>query len=452
MKLTRYKSAVWFLLAAGFFVSACTRLSAQQNPDVTVWEREYADRIIEQAEANRKRSADDFKFTNPDYVVFLPKNDPNTLGDMYNDHFQVFDSPKNDTLFVVWTQASMEGALDMHVSFARSFDRGASWEPPRVIAGYATVAEGKASGGATAAWGFPLVSKSGRIYLLYNQFVPGIVSTNRQHTGLLRGIYSDDDGVTWSQPETIPMPRTANDSVNPDILPEWVVWQKPLRLAADGKYMVGMTRYMPPELHKKRRTAVEFLRFENIDDDPAASAIKISWFAQNKEIISIGAYTEEPAPVKLPDGRLFSILRTGIGSPCWTISADGGETWSQPEKLLNRDGGEPFLHPISPCPLYDRRGNEAASGEYFAFVHNTFNFEDKNPWQNRGPLYLIAGKYHEGAKQPIWFESAPKLFVNRPNGQSFYTSCTLENGVQVLWYADQKYYLLGKKIDDSWFE
>ena len=451
MKFSAIKPLALFFASIAVFLAGAP-LIAQQNADVDVWEREYAERIVQRVKANRGRAADDIQFTKPDFVVYAPKCDPNLLGDMYNDHFQVFESPRCDTLFVVWTQASIEGALDMHFCFARSFDRGKTWETPRVLGGNATVAEGKASGGATAAWVFPLVSKSGRIYLLYNQFVPGIVSTNRQHTGLMRGIFSDDDGATWSEPETIPMPRSANDSSNPDILPEWVIWQKPLRLAADGRYLVGMTRYMPPEFHKKRRTAVEFLRFENIDSDPAVSAIQIAWFAQNEKTISVGAYTEEPAPVKLPDGRLFSLLRTGTGYPCWTVSADGGETWSAPEKLLDRDGGKPFLHPVSPCPIYDRRGNEAASGEYFAFVHNAFNFEDKNPWQNRGPLYLIAGKYHEGAAQPVWFERPPKLFVNRPSGQSFYTSCTLEDGVQVLWYADQKYYLLGKKIGGEWFE
>ena len=53
--------------------------------------------------------------------------------------------------------------------------------------------------------------------------------------------------------------------------------------------------------------------------------------------------------------------------------------------------------------------------------------------------------------QPIWF-APPKLFINRPAGNSFYTSSTQVNGRCVLWYNDQKYYLLGKVIDEGWFK
>ena len=248
------------------------------------------------------------------------------------------------------------------------------------------------------------------------------------------------------------MPRTKNDAGNPDILPEWVVWQRPLRLAPGDRFLVGMTRQFAPEFHHQRHSAVEFLRFDNLDEDPPVRDLAIRYFAQDDDIVSIGAYTEEASIVKLPDGRLFALLRTGTGHPCWIVSADGGQTWSKPEFLLDRDGGKPFLHPIAPCPIYDRRGNTAGSGEYFAYVHNTFDFNDKNPWQNRGPLYLIAGRYHEGAKQPIWFEAEPKLFLNRPTAQALYTSTVYWDGVPILWYGDQKFYLLGKRINDSWFD
>jgi hypothetical protein len=66
-------------------------------------------------------------------------------------------------------------------------------------------------------------------------------------------------------------------------------------------------------------------------------------------------------------------------------------------------------------------------------------------------LFLIAGTYQAGAKQPIWF-GEPQLFANRPSGNSFYTSSTQVDGKAVLWYPDQKFYLLGRYINDSWFE
>jgi len=440
------RTSFFFFLISSLTVSVG---SAQQSSDLNDWKNEYAKRIESTLNARRAQKPTfekDVQTTNPDFIVYIPKVEPEKLGDCYNDHFQVFEGP-NSILFATTCQATCEGALDQHVAMFRSFDKGKTWSEPKVLAGPETMD----SDVPIASWGFAMVSKSGRIYVIYNQYQQGKVSTNRQHTGWMTGIYSDDLGETWSEPETIHQPRTTNDSPDEAIPPEWVVWQKPLRLAKDGKYLVGVTRYAAPQFHSKYRTVTEFIRFENIDDDPESKDLIVSWFMTDDSVLQKGVYCEEPSIVMLPDGRLFSLLRTGIGYPCWSTSSDGGETWTQPEILLDRDGGAPFLHPVSPCPIYDWKGAEAASGYYYAFVHNKFDFTDKNPWQNRGPLFLIAGTYQAGAKQPIWF-GEPQLFANRPSGNSFYTSSTQVDGKAVLWYPDQKFYLLGRYINDSWFE
>ena len=425
---------------------------AQQKADVESWRAEYADRVkstVERRLVQKPKFAEDVLFSKPDYIVFIPSVDADELGDTYNDHFQVFDKP-NGKLFALWCQATVEGALDQHVTFSRSFDKGKTWEPPRVLAGNRTIAEGFANGGAIASWAFPLVSQSGRIYILYNQYIPGKVSTNRQHTGLMMGIYSDDDGETWTQPETIAIPHTDNDSPDTSIPPEWVVWQKPLRLGKNGNYLVGVTRYAHPSMHSKYRTVTEFIHFDNVDKNPPIKDFIVRWVHTNDKVLHVGVHCEEPAIVKLPDGRLFCVLRTGAGSPYWTQSKDDGETWSEPKPLLTKDGGEPIPHPVSPCPMYDAKGNEAASGLYFFLAHNTFDKANKNPWQNRGPLFFFAGRYQKGAEQPVWFD-APKRFIDRPSNNSFYTSLTVLDGKTVLWYPDQKFYLLGKYIDEQYF-
>lgn len=61
----------------------------------------------------------------------------------------------------------------------------------------------------------------------------------------------------------------------------------------------------------------------------------------------------------------------------------------------------------------------------------------------------IVSTFVAGAEQPIRF-ATPKLFIDRPSGNSFYTSSTQVSGKCVLWYNDQKRYLLGKVIDESW--
>lgn len=422
---------------------------AQQSANVDDWRAEYSERVkttIERRLKEKTNFLNDVQTTKPDFIVYVPQVNPEKLGDCYNDHFQVFEG-LSGILFATTCQATCEGALDQHITFFRSYDRGKTWSEPKVLAGPKTFH----SNSPIASWGFAMVSKSGRIYVLYNQYQEGKVSTNRQHTGLMAGIYSDDLGDTWSSPQLIPLPRSSYDSPDETIPPEWVVWQHPLRLGEHGKYLVGVTRYVAPQYHDKCRTVTEFIRFENIDDDPEPKDIITKWFMTDDKALSKGLYCEEPSIVKLPDGRLFALMRTGIGYPCWSVSEDLGETWSLPEILRDRDDGRPYLHPVSPCPIYDWKGETSGSGYYFAFIHNRFDFEAGSPWQNRGPLYLIAGAYQEGARQPIWF-GEPQLFINRPSSNSFYTSMTMIDGNPVLWYPDQKFYLLGRFIDESWFK
>lgn len=393
--------------------------------------------------------AEDILVNKPDYVVFTPKQNREVVGDTYNDHFQVFKKP-NGILFAVWTQASKEGNVDQHIAFSKSTDSGLTWSEPVVLAGSKNFINPQL----LASWQQPMVSKSGRIYVLWNQQVTSI----GPHCGNMFGIYSDNEGETWSSPKMVIMERMDRDPVDIQIPPRWVNWQRPLRLGSDGKYLVGVTRHgkAPYDEQTGNVSTVEFLQFDNIDDDPEVENIELSWFATNENALVVehekfGSGCEEASIVKLPDGRLFALMRTHAGHPFWSQSYDEGKTWSTPEKLKDRDGGTPYLHPRSPCPMYDWKGPEAASGYYFALVHNTFDFSAESAHQRRGPLYLIAGKFNKDAEQPIEF--APmKLFAERPNGNSFYTSMTIVDGKAVLWFNDKKFYLLGRIIGDEWFE
>ena len=88
--------------------------------------------------------------------------------------------------------------------------------------------------------------------------------------------------------------------------------------------------------------------------------------------------------MKLPDGRLFVVMRTATGSPYWSVSGNQGETWTPPRPLLRKDGGEPLLHPLSPCPIYDIGGESAGSGRYALFIHNhDGHYKDVRPGRHR---------------------------------------------------------------------
>ena len=419
----------------------------------------------------------------PDYIVFIPrmpqswqrrndKTPPSTdrlrmRGDCYNDHFQVLEDSRRGMLFAFWTQATYEGHADQHIAFSKSADGGNTWSEPVVLAG----SECRALPKLRASWQQPMLSRDGRLYCLWNQ-----QTTSRgPHYGQMFGRYSDDCGETWTSPKQVQFAmRMDQDDANPLVPPCWCNWQRPLRLGADGRYFVGCSRHGKAPYDKKSCCKIEFWQFENIDENPFVEDIRISYFATNRNALDVsriaptpgvtyfepsvgptgapeGPAVEEASVMKLPDGRLFAVMRSSVGCPVWSQSRDGGRTWSDLKALLNKDGGTPYKHPRSPCPFYDWKGPEAGSGLYFGLVHCTFDMNQKTAYQKRGPLYLIAGRFNPNAEQPVEFME-PKLFAPRENGNSFYSSYTVLNGKGVLWFNDKKYYLLGRNIGAEWFE
>ncbi|RKX30234.1 MAG: hypothetical protein DRP71_15380 [Verrucomicrobia bacterium] len=393
--------------------------------------------------------------TRPDYVVYVPKGKEDTG----NEHFLVFDGP-DGSLMVVWTQSTFEGMPDQRIKFSRSDDRGKTWTSPVTIA-----CKDETHG--MASWGFPLVSRSGRIYVIYSRHI-GVNDYATHVTGLMAGIYSDDNGENWSAEGVITMPGSKWDNAAPGIPANWIVWQKPARIS-DGKYFCGMTRWVSPTIRGKppieswisHASVVEFLRFENLDDDPEVVDLEIRFTAGNDDALQYPypdfpdvSVIQEPTLIALPDERLFCIMRTSAGCPVYSVSEDGGIRWSSPLPMRFQDDGETLKHPLSPSPLYD-----AGMGDFLFFYHdNDGHFEQWKPtdssW-NRRPVFLLRGQFRPDAKQPVWF-SRKALFMDNDGvaighgkGRSdlaMYASVTLEGEDPVIWYPDRKYFLLGRRI------
>ena len=184
--------------------------------------------FIATAEELKARIAKQLHITKPDYVVFVPEVAADGASDTGNEHFLVFDGP-DGSLMAVWTQSSVENFSpetppDQHIAFATSADEGKTWSKPRIIAG-----PKKAGDGHMASWAYPLVSKKGRIYVLYSQSI-GRYDSFIHHTAWLHGIYSDDNGATWSEPQDVPVARSINDNPDPTMPPNMLCWQKPLQI------------------------------------------------------------------------------------------------------------------------------------------------------------------------------------------------------------------------------
>lgn len=404
--------------------------------------------------------------TFPDYVVYVPRHSGHDTG---NEHLLVFDGP-DGSLLAVWTQSTRESDPDQHVVFSRSNDEGATWSDPITLAGPSVGPHGR-----MASWGFPLVSRSGRVYVIYNQHT-GRHDTFYHHAGLMAGRYSDDCGRSWSSPQFMHMPRSRYDSPDETIPPEWIVWQQPHRLTHDGRYFVGMTRWVSKHVRNPNpldswigvESVVEFLRFNNIDDDPPISEIEMNSLAYEDEAIRVPlsedssvSVAQEPSIVRLPDGRLFCVMRTSTGHPFWTQSCDDGLSWTKPDVLRRRHAAEKLLHPLSPCPIFDLGGPASGSGQYVLFIHNNDgnygHWKKKDTAHNRRPVYSLIGRFNsESPGQPVEFD-APILFMdqgqvglgpeNRPRYDlSLYASMTVRDRNPILWYPDRKYFLLGKRV------
>ena len=439
-------------------------LAAPATPDTN---------FIASPAALRARIKSELNVTKPDFVVFVPSVTDTNVTDTGNEHFLVFDGP-DGSLMAVWTQSSAESQPDQHIAFTRSADEGRTWTQPRIIAGPKRPGEGH-----MASWGYPLVSKSGRIYVLYSQHI-GKADSFFHHTGWLHGVSSDDNGQTWSQPQNVPVARSINDNPDTNMPPNMLCWQKPLRLGKDGKYLAGFTRWTSFAVRKNPTKSwisadarVEFMHFENVDANPEVRGLTLSWFAANEKALAVPfpghpevSACQEPSLVKLPDGRLFCVMRTASGSPFWSVSADLGETWSQPRRLLRKDGGEALRHPLSPCPMYDVGGNAAGSGRYVLFIHNhDGHYQGYGPTDtgfHRRPVFLLRGRFQPGADQPVWFDE-PQFFMDHKGislgkpgttgrlDLALYSSFTVRGSQPVLWYPDRKFFLLGRVIDTAGF-
>ena len=205
----------------------------------------------------------------------------------------------------------------------------------------------------------------------------------------------------------------------------------------------------------------EFMRFDNVDDDPEPGDLQITYFAENEKALQYGhighpevSVVQEPGIVKLPDDRLFCVMRSNAGHAVWSESSDKGETWSAVTPLRQTDDRKPMQHPCSPCPIY-----EVAPGEYIFFFHNHdghmggWGPMDSN--KHRRPIWLCRGLFRPGAKQPVWF-SEPQFFMDNEGvamlreDLAMYASTTANPNGVTLWYPERKFFLLGKKIRRDW--
>lgn len=406
--------------------------------------------------------------SNPDYVAYVPGHWDGSTHDGLNEHFLVFEGP-NGSLMAVWTQSDRGAGMPQarqknRIRFSWSEDGGRSWAPPVHVVGPRTEQDPEWM----ASWGFPLVSRRGRIYVVFNQN-DGAKGWIEMHTGHMAAVFSDDFGRSWSKPERIPMPPSPFDDPQGRTPPEWIVWQTPHR-DLKGRHFVGYTHWLHPSRARWKKveawtqieSVVEFMRFENVDEHPPPSGLRVRFFAWGDRALRVPYWrdpllsvAQEPSIVRLPDRRLFCTMRTNSGYVWYSLSSDDGESWCNPRPLLRKDFGQPILQPVSCCPIY-----QLADGRYLLVHHQHRGYWDATPERThspRRPAYVALGEFRPRAEQPLWFSESKEFLDNGDvgvdgradhpqKGIGIYTSFTTRKGENVLWYPDRKFFLLGKRI------
>ena len=414
---------------------------------------------------------EEIKRTQPDFTVHDPTggqprawDDPDFL--WLNEHLLVVPTWESDgsTLLATWTSARLDPSTRQRVAVSRSEDGGQSWSPARYL-------DGSGVDGApeehVAAWQMPIVAPSGRIYLFYTCGRPG------WHASGFRWRFSDDDGRTWSDPVDRDVPR--ND-IDGDDGPVWIACSKGL-LDRQGRPLIAFSHWASTEAvpagkepPRELFCQIEMMRLDNLAENPAPEDIQITWLCRGEAGAPAGpirvphakvqgaSFSQEPYLVRLPDDRLFMVIRTNRGELWWSVSGDDGVTWEEPKVLRTRDGGEVLQHPCSPAPVYD-----LSDGRYLLMWHDNDGWVNGavHVWDvhNRRPSWAAIGTFGPEAEQPLtWGE--PWLFIDNDNighgppgmeryESAAYGSLTTATGEAICWYPDRKCFLLGKRVPES---
>ena len=393
---------------------------------------------------------EEIRRTRPDLILHDPTGGkPRRWDDSdffwLNEHVLV--QPCGDgNLLAMWTGERFVPSARSKVFFSRSVDGGTSWTPARAI------------DEPRAAWQVPLVAPSGRIYLFY---------TYGAFSGGFPCRVSDDHGRSWSEKTDLEFARCKIDNPAPSARPAWISPTVPIWDDL-GRPLIGYTLWATAKPYPRGvggHSQIGFFRIENLAENPDPADLKIDWLHTDRPItvphqtIPNASYAQEPYTVRLPDGRFFCVMRTNSGRIWYTVSADQGGTWRATEPLCFRDGGEPLLNPVSPCPVFslDR-------GDFVLLFNNndgrSAGHAGPEDRAARRPAFLCRGEFRPKAHQPVWF-SRPKLLVDNdrvrwgPPGRgrleaATYCSLTEHAGRRVLWYPDRKGFLLGKVVTDAW--
>jgi len=340
---------------------------------------------------------------------------------------------------VLTTGGAHEGQGGQHVVCTRSEDRGASWSPlvdvepadPVKTASYAVVAR----------------TPFDRVYTFYTYNGDGVTTLPdggkmRYDTqGWLCYRFSDDAGRSWSERHRVPLRVTAADRGNQwggELQLFWMIG-KPVT-TTDGAVTFALTKLGRYFLEEGEGW---FVRCENLNAERDPEALRWELLPEGDHGLrhpDWGTVQEEFNLAPLPGGGLFCVWRTTRGFIASSYSADGGRSWTAPERLAYTPGGEDVLPHPRACPKVWRCSN----GKYLLWFHNHHGRD----FQNRNPAWIVGGV--EEAGRIRW--SQPEVLLYSNDDSRFSYPDLVEAGGRY-WIAEtQKTVARIHEVDASLFE
>ncbi|MDD6882466.1 MAG: sialidase family protein [Eubacteriales bacterium] len=344
----------------------------------------------------------------------------------------------------------LEGAAGEYVSILRSTDQGKTWTQPVHLE----------DGPWESAYSALVVADNNRLFCLYNC---NVCHLSAEEAGFRRMDfgdafcfrYSDDEGVHWSERYEIPIRDFAIDRSPEGHLPDgrkyrffWNV-SRPF-FHGDTLYCALAKVAFAQWMSKKgacgsvERNEIVLLRARDLATNPNAT-----WETLPEGEVGIrppkggGNVAEEPFFVRLSDGTLYCVGRTGDGYPVAALSHDGGMHFAPSFYPCHSDGrrirhpracapiwklgngrylhwfcnirqaGYGFRNPVWACPaweVFEEGGCTLAFGEpELLFYHRSEKFNITYP-----DLLVTDGRYYvtESQKQRICLHEIPAAFID----------------------------------------
>ncbi len=313
----------------------------------------------------------------------------------YCDQPYVVVLPDGHWLCVLTTGRGLESTPGQHVVSTISTDHGRTWSDLIDI---------EPAGDRKTSWVTAFLVPTGRVFAVYNV---ELTDESSQHGGALCYRYSDDGGRTWSEQRyRIPIRQTRHDRENVTEGREQFFWciDKPV-VTNNGVYF-GI-----PKLHAGRpQDGSESWVLHSADvltvDDPN----RIGWtlLPDGDEGIwnrELGRTQEEQNLESLSDGSLYMVLRTDIGVIGYTISRDGGHTWTVPVPLTYPDG-RPLRNPRACAKL-----GKTSDGRFLLWFHNN-GFPGWGNSAVRNPVWISGGVEVDGSIE--WSQPEILLYASDP--------------------------------------